>query len=52
MLLTKLHTMQSLVRIIFKKEDEYIRKYDKTRYLALLNSEKFNRIFLIELDIL
>ena len=46
MLPTKLHAMQSLVRTIFNKEDEDIRKYDKNRYLALLNSEKFHRIFL------
>ena len=45
MLPTKLHAMQSLVRTIFNKEDEDIRKYDKNRYLALLNSEKFHRIF-------
>ena len=31
--------------IIFDEVDEYLRKYDKTKYLALFHSEKFDRIF-------
>ena len=33
------------LRIIFDKVDWYIRKYDKTKYLALFYSEKYNGIF-------
>ena len=29
----------------FHKVDGYITKYDKTRYLALFHSEKFDRIY-------
>ena len=32
---TKIHTVQSLYILFLKKINEYIRKYDKTRYLAL-----------------
>ena len=45
MLLTKLHTIQSFLRITFNNVDGYIKKYDKTRYLALHHSEKWDRIF-------
>ena len=45
MLLTKLHTIQSFLRIIFNKVDGYIEKYDKNRYLTLPHSEKLDRIF-------
>ena len=34
-----------LLRIIFDKVDEYIRKYDKSKYLTLFQSKIFGRIF-------
>ena len=33
------------MRIIFDKVEGYIKKYDKTRYLALFYSEIFNEVF-------
>ena len=43
---TKLHTMQSPYVLFSAKIDRYIRKYDKTRHLALFHSEIFNGIFI------
>ena len=33
------------LRIIFNKVDGYTKKYDKTKYLALFHSKRFERIF-------
>ena len=43
---TKLHTGAKPLHIIFDKVDGYIKKYDRTKYLALFHSdEKYERIF-------
>ena len=51
MLLTKLHTIKSFLRITFNNVDGYIKKYDKTRYLALHHSENVIE-YLIEIDMI
>ena len=45
MLNAKLHMVQRLYILFLDKEDGYIRKYNKTRYVAIFHSEIFDIIF-------
>ena len=43
MLHKKLHTVQGLYAFFFNKVDGHIRKYDETKYLTFVHSEKFEK---------